>query len=110
MVGLWHEVCTLQATFLDFLSFKFCMVVHHGQIYTPIVFGDAILSLVSFVTCWLLSCVRSASHISLVIFFFRFFSSRGAAPNVLPFIGSDVQKALIFYGMTLLFRGYIVCL
>ena len=30
---------------------------------------------------------------------------RGAAPNVPPFIESDVQKALLFYGMTLLFRG-----
>ena len=72
----WSLAWGLQATFLDFLSFKCCNEVHRGQIYTPIVFGDAVLSLVSFVgskvTFWLLSCVRSASHISRVILFFRF--------------------------------------
>ena len=76
------------------------MEVHHGQIYTPIVFGDAVLSLGSFmgskVTFWLLSCVRSASHIFRVILFFTFCMFcffRGGAPNVPPFIASDVQKA-----------------
>ena len=30
------------------ISFKFCTDVHHSQIYTPIVFGDAGLSVSSF--------------------------------------------------------------
>ena len=31
------------------ISFKFCTDVHHSQIYTPIVFGDAALSVPSFI-------------------------------------------------------------
>ena len=51
---------------MDF--FKFFTYVHHSQIYTPIGFGDAALSVPSFigskVIFWWKSCVRSAGHIS----------------------------------------------
>ena len=34
-------VCTLQATFPDGFFSNFVMEVYHGEIYTPVVFGDA---------------------------------------------------------------------
>ena len=43
-------VCTLQATFLDGLILSNLFTdVHHTQIYTPIVFGDAAPSVLSFI-------------------------------------------------------------
>ena len=91
------------------------MEVHHGQFCTPIVFGDAVLSVVSYrdqrshFGCCLV-CALPATFLELILFcrfcmLFFFFFFCGAAPNVPPFIGSDVRKALLFYGMTLLFRG-----
>ena len=59
-------VCALTAAFLDgFLSN--CMEVYRGKIYTPIVFGGAAPSVLSFIGSKVIfwwKCVRSAGHIS----------------------------------------------
>ena len=87
------------------ISFKFCMEVYRGKLYTPIVFGDAAPSVSSFigskVIFWWKYCVRSAGHISWWISFT--FSTDvhhsqiytpivfgDAAPSVPSFIGSKV--------------------
>ena len=87
------------------ISFKFCMEVYRGKIYTPIVFGDAAPSVSSFigskVIFWWKSCVRSAGHISWWIslkFSTDVYHSQiytpivfgDAAPSVPSFIGSKV--------------------
>ena len=55
------------------ISFKFCMAVYFGKIYTAIVFGDAAPSVPSFigskVIFWWKSCVRSARPHFLTDFF-----------------------------------------
>ena len=91
------------------ISFKFCMEVYLGKIYTPIVFGDAAPSVPSFigskVIFWWKSCVRSAGHISWQISF-KFFTAvhhsqiytpiviGDAAPSVPSFIGSFLVRFL----------------
>ena len=59
--------------------FSFLQILYGGASWSNIhsyCFGDAVLSVVSFigskVTFWLLSCVHSACYISRVILFFRF--------------------------------------
>ena len=42
-------MCALQATFLDGFLSNFCTDVHHSQIYTPILLGDAAPSVPSFI-------------------------------------------------------------
>ena len=87
------------------ISFKFCMEVYLGKIYTPIVFGDATPSVPSFIRSkvifWWKSCVRSVGHISWRISF-KFCTDvhhsqiytpivfGDAAPSVPSFIGSKV--------------------
>ena len=87
------------------ISFKFCMEVYLGKIYTLVVFGDAAPSVQSFigskVIFWWKFCVRSAGHISWWIslnFFTDVHHSQiytpigfgDAAPSVPSFIGSKV--------------------
>ena len=87
------------------ISFKFCMEVYLGKIYTPIVFGDAAPSVPSFiwskVIFWWKSCVRSAGDISWWISFKFCIDVHhsqidtpvvfgDAAPSVPSFIGSKV--------------------
>ena len=93
------------------ISFKFCMEVYLGKIYTPIVFGDAAPSVASFIRSkvifWWKSCVRSVGHISWLISF-KFFTDvhhsqiytplvfGDAALSVPSFIGSKVIFWFIF--------------
>ena len=67
-------VCARNSCIISWrISFKFCMEVYLGKIYTPIVFGDAAPSVQSFigsnVIFWWKSCVHSAGHISWWISF-----------------------------------------
>ena len=59
-VIFWWKSCVRSAGHISWwISFKFCTDVHHSQIYTPIVFGDAAPSVPSFI-------------VSKVIFWFTF--------------------------------------
>ena len=85
------------------------MEVQHGQKYTPIFFGDAALSVLSFIgsnghMLVIVLCALCRPHFSSNSFFKRFCMFLfyvGLPPNDPPFIGLDEQKALLFYGMTL---------
>ena len=68
-VIFWWKSCVRSAGHISWrISLKVCTDVLHSQIYTPIVFGDAAPSVLSFiglkVLFWLVSGVRSAGHIS----------------------------------------------
>ena len=81
------------------ISYKFCMEVYLGKIYTPIVLVPSFIG--SKVIFWWKSCVRSAGHISWWISF-KFCTDvhhsqiytpivfGDAAPSVPSFIGSKV--------------------
>ena len=60
-VIFWWKSCVRSAGHISWrISFKFCTDVHHSQIYTPLVFGDAAPCVPSFIG-------------SKVIFWFTFF-------------------------------------
>ena len=56
-VTFWWKSCVRSAGHISgWISFKFCTDVHHTQIYTPIVFGDAAPSVPSFIGSKVIFC------------------------------------------------------
>ena len=103
------------------ISFKFCTDVHHSQIYTPIVFGDAAPSVPSFImskvifwftflyTCALAAAFRDRFFFKFCmgVYFAKIYTSNvfgDAAPSVLSFIG---LKVIFWFVSGVRYAGHI---
>ena len=106
-VIFWWKSCVRSAGHISWwISFRFCTAVHHSQVYTPVVFGDAALSVPSFIGSKVIfwwKCVRSAGHISWRISF-RFCTDVHHSQIYLPIVFGDAAPSVpSFIGSTVIF-------